>query len=101
LANAQTNHALSKLFADKDGQIVLEQFVWAVAKPKLKKLISPIAAGLCVACKESLSLPSNGKPEKISMTLNREDASSILGKIMKQGHMNDIHIRFPEILLKD
>ncbi len=55
----QTNLALSNLFADKDGRIMLEQFVWAVAKPIFQKLLSPISVELYGAFAEYLSEPAN------------------------------------------
>jgi hypothetical protein len=91
LLNMQTNLALSNLFADKDGQIVLEQFVWAVAKPMFQKLLSPISVKLYEAFVEFLSLPLNGRKDR--MSISRNEASTLMSKVMKQGYMNDLHIR--------
>ena len=87
----QTNLELSTLFIDKDGQIALEQFVWAVAKPTFQKLLSPISVEVYAAFEELLSLPLNGRKGRTSVS--REEASNVLSKVMKRGCMNDLHIR--------
>ena len=97
LLNIQTNLALSNLFADKNGQIVLEHFVWAVAKPIFQKLLSPISVELCAAFEQYVSLPSNGRIGR--MSINREEASNVLSKVMKQGCMNDLHVRYSVVCL--
>ena len=91
LLNIQTNLALSNIFADKNVQIALEHFVWAVAKPIFQKLISPIYVELFAAFEQYLSLPLNGRMGR--MSINREEASNVLGKVMKQRCMNDLHVR--------
>jgi hypothetical protein len=91
LLNMQTNLALSNLFADKDGRIVLEQFVWAVAKPIFQKLLSPISVQLYAAFEEVLSESLNVKQGRTS--ISREEASNILSQVMKEGCMNDLQIR--------
>jgi hypothetical protein len=91
LLNIQINLALSNMFADKNGQINLERFVWAVAKPILQKLLSPISVEICAAFVEFLCLSSNDRIDRKTMT--RVEASNVLRKIMKRGCMNDIHIR--------
>ena len=91
LLNMQTNLILSNLFINKDGQIALEQFIWAVSKPIFQKLLSPISVELYAAFQNFLSLPFNGRKGRTSVS--REEASSVLSKVMKQGCMNDLHIR--------
>ncbi len=99
LLNMQINLALSHLFADVNGQIVLEQFVWAVAKPMLQKLLAPLAVELCAVFVKCLCLPSDGRINR--MSINRTEAFNVLGEIMKRGGMNEIHIRFSAIFLED
>uniref|UniRef100_A0A7S0M3T5 EF-hand domain-containing protein n=1 Tax=Cryptomonas curvata TaxID=233186 RepID=A0A7S0M3T5_9CRYP len=90
LLNMETNLVLSTLFIDKDGQIALEQFVWAVAKPTFQKLLSPISVELNAAFEEFMSLPLNCSKGRASAS--REEASKVLSKVMKQGCTNDLHI---------